>query len=89
MEDTVSVLTWECWLWEDTMDMTDCARLLLPGSSETGRGKGTRSALAPVSGRRAEPSPRPPEARTAAASPGPRPHGVQMQGPLQFCSFAF
>lgn len=33
MEETVSVLIWECWLWEDTMDMTDWARLLLAGSS--------------------------------------------------------
>lgn len=37
MEETVSVLIWECWLWEDTMDMTDWARLLLAGSSETGK----------------------------------------------------
>lgn len=36
MEETVSVLIWECWLWEDTMDMTDWARLLLAGSVETG-----------------------------------------------------
>lgn len=26
------MLIWECWLWEDTMDMTDWARLLLAGS---------------------------------------------------------
>lgn len=32
----MSVLIWECWLWEDTMDMTDWARLLLAGSLETG-----------------------------------------------------
>lgn len=36
MEETVSVLIWECWLWEDTMDMTDWARLLLAGSVESG-----------------------------------------------------
>lgn len=30
MEDTVSVL-----IWEDAMDMTDCARLLLAGSVDT------------------------------------------------------
>lgn len=41
MEETVSALIWECWLWEDTMDMTDWARLLLAGSSETG-GEGRR-----------------------------------------------
>lgn len=33
MEEAVSVLSWECWLWEDSMDMTDGARLLLAGSS--------------------------------------------------------
>lgn len=33
MEETVSALICECWLWEDTMDMTDWARLLLAGSS--------------------------------------------------------
>lgn len=33
MEDTVSVLSWECWLWEEAMDMTDWARLLLTGSA--------------------------------------------------------
>ena len=42
MEETVSVLIWECWLWEDTMDMTDWARLLLAGSLETGVGRGRR-----------------------------------------------
>jgi len=42
MEETVSVLIWECWLWEDTMDMTDWARLLLAGSLETGVGEGGR-----------------------------------------------
>lgn len=36
MEEAVSVLSWECWLWEDSMDMTDGARLLLAGSSKTG-----------------------------------------------------
>lgn len=36
MEETVSVLIWECWLWEDTMDMTDWAKLLLAGSVEAG-----------------------------------------------------
>lgn len=36
MEEAVSVLSWECWLWEDSMDMTDGARLLLAGSLETG-----------------------------------------------------
>lgn len=41
MEETVSVLIWECWLWEDTMDMIDWARLLLAGSLETG-GEGRR-----------------------------------------------
>lgn len=44
MEETVSVLIWECRLWEDTMDMTDWARLLLAGSLETGGGgRGWRS----------------------------------------------
>lgn len=33
MEETVSVLICECWLWEDAMDMTDWARLLLAASS--------------------------------------------------------
>lgn len=33
MEDTVSVLSWDCWLWDEAMDITDCARLLLKGSS--------------------------------------------------------
>ena len=42
MEETVSVLIWDCWLWEDTMDMTDWARLLLAGSLETGVGEGGR-----------------------------------------------
>jgi len=32
MEETVSVLICECWLWEDAMDMTDWARLLLAAS---------------------------------------------------------
>lgn len=41
MEETVSVLIWECWLWEDTMDMTDWARLLLAGSVQTGGRKET------------------------------------------------
>lgn len=36
MDESVSVLIWECWLWEDTMDMTDWARLLLAGSVEPG-----------------------------------------------------
>lgn len=39
MEDMVSVLISECWLWEEAMDMTDCARLLLAGSKERGEGK--------------------------------------------------
>lgn len=77
MEDTVSVLTWECWLWEDTMDMTDWARLLLPGSSETGgEGRRWRSALAPVSGMRSRALSLAHEARTTAASPGPHLDGV-------------
>lgn len=85
MEDTVSVLTWECWLWEDTMDMTDWARLLLPGSSERGgEGGGRRSALGPVSGRRSRALSPAHEARTAAASPGPRPDGAQMEGSISF-----
>lgn len=32
----MSVLIWEWRLWEDTMDMTDWARLLLAGSGEAG-----------------------------------------------------
>lgn len=32
MEDMVSVLSWECWLCEDAIDITDWARLLLTGS---------------------------------------------------------
>lgn len=32
MEETVSVLICECWLWEEAMDMTDWARLLLAAS---------------------------------------------------------
>lgn len=50
MEETVSVLIWECWLWDDTMDMTDWARLLLAGSLETGvGGRRWRSGMAAVS----------------------------------------
>lgn len=33
MEETVSVLSCECWLCDDAMDMTDWARLLLTGSA--------------------------------------------------------
>lgn len=33
MEEMVSVLICECWLWEEAMDMTDWARLLLAASS--------------------------------------------------------
>lgn len=40
MEDRVSVLISECWLWEEAMDITDCARLLLTGSEERGKGAG-------------------------------------------------
>lgn len=50
MEETVSVLTCECWLWEDTMDMTDWARLLLAGSLEAAvEGRRRRSGAAAVS----------------------------------------
>ena len=38
MEDMVSVLISECWLWEEAMDMTDWARLLLAGSKEREEG---------------------------------------------------
>lgn len=40
MEETVSVLIRERRLWEDTMDMTDWARLLLAGPVGAGRREG-------------------------------------------------
>lgn len=36
MEEIVSVLIWECWFWEDIMDMIDWVRLLLAGFLEIG-----------------------------------------------------
>lgn len=47
MEEMVSVLIWECWLWDDTMDMTDWARLLLAGSwrQVLGEGDGDQARL--------------------------------------------
>lgn len=45
----MSVLIWEWRLWEDTMDMTDWARLLLAGSVEMGGRKERGSGAVPVS----------------------------------------
>lgn len=88
MEDTVSVLTWECWLWEDTMDMTDCARLLLPGSSETGRGKGTEVSLGSCE-RKEEQSPLPgPRSQDRGGLAWPSPawgSGARPSAVLLFC----
>ena len=77
-------------IWEDTMDMTDWARLLLAGSLETGVGGRTRrSGPAAVSGPGAELSPCARAARTPAAWPGPHQIGFRwkvFQGlaPLHF-----
>lgn len=85
MEETVSVL-----IWEDTMDMTDWARLLLAGSLETGVGGRTRrSGPAAVRGLGAELSRCTQAVRTPAAWPCPHQTGFRwkvFQGlaPLRF-----